>query len=377
MGVGLRGESLVKWPFEKSALLLNPRLPRESAEAFERGWSLYSDRFKNHIGITTSGSTGAGKIVLLSQEALEASAASVNKRFLSDASDVWFKTLPDFHVGGLGIQIRAHLSGAKVIENFEAWNASRFAEALRKARATLVSLVPTQVFDLVQAGERAPSSLRAAIIGGAKFSDILRDRAIELGWPVLPSFGMTETSSMIAIANDPLVPRLFPMSHAQVRISPAGKIEISGPSLLSATIHGEKLIERESEWFTTEDIGQIESDGSLVVLGRAGDFVKISGEGVSVSSLEERLEALKMKLQLQSDSALLVASDERLGAKIILLGTQEAEANRLRDEFNSQVAPFERIKEVHSVSNVPRSALGKLLRLEALSLVGLKPFANN
>lgn len=367
----------MKWPFEKSTLLLNPRLPRESSDSFLRAWDLHSDRFKNHVGITTSGSTGAGKIVLLSREALEASAGAVNSRFSSDSNDIWFKTLPDFHVGGLGILIRAHLSGAKVIENHEAWNAQRFAHDLREARATLVSLVPTQVFDLVQAGERAPSSLRAAIIGGAKLSEILRTKAVELGWPVLPSFGMTETSSMIAIAKDPHTPRLMPMSHAQIRISPSGKIEISGPSLLSATIQGDRLVERESEWFTTEDIGKIESDGSLSVLGRAGDFVKISGEGVSVSGLEERLEALKMKLHLPGDCALLVASDERLGAKIVLVGTQDSESNRLRDEFNSQVAPYERIKEVYSVPSVPRSALGKLLRVEALTLVGLKPLAND
>ncbi|MES2855029.1 MAG: AMP-binding protein [Bdellovibrionota bacterium] len=375
----------VDWATGSNHLLLNPRLPIETKSRFEEAWKSFIEvRFQSLIGIATSGSTGegTGRLVVLSKEALLTSADAVNRRLKSDESDVWYRTLPVFHVGGLGILARAHRSGAKVIESeAEKWNPSGFYEGLASSGATLLSLVPTQLFDLVSAGLRSPESLRAVVIGGGRLSEKLRLQAIGLGWPVLPSYGMTECCSQVATALSASDSRMKVLDHAKIRLTEDGRIEVQSTSLLKAQISFDQrgvatLTDPKVDgWFTTEDVAEFGSDGELIVLGRAGDFVKIGGEGVVVSRLEDVLEKERLKLGISGDQVLMSAHDERLGAKIVLL-TTNPEVEELVDRFNESVLPFEAIRSVHEVEAIPRSALGKLLRIPALTLVGLEPPAN-
>lgn len=362
-------------------LLLNPRLPLSVRARFENAWqTLVEPRFTDHVGITTSGSSGdsIGRLIVLSRAAIEASARAVNERFASGPHDVWFKSLPSFHVGGFGILVRARLSGAGVHEDrSEKWNVHEFITQVATSGATLISLVPTQVFDLVQAGVRAPRSVRAVIVGGGRFEDSLRLRAIELGWPCLASYGMTETCSQIATALSPEDPSLVLLSHAEARTSADGRLAVRGPSLLSAQIKftPEPALEdpRIDGWFIGEDHAKVVGR-TLIIEGRASDFVKIGGEGVVVARLEERLEQLKLARHFSGDAALLAARDSRLGAAIVLLtSAAPATVEPLVTAFNEAVAPFERIRSVHHVGEIPRSPLGKLLRGAALQLVGLQP----
>ena len=374
--------------FNRNQLLLNPRLPAGQRLVFEEAWArLVEPSYSNHVGIATSGSTGTslGKLILLSREALETSARAVNERFQSGPHDVWMKSLPDFHVGGLGILIRAHLSGAKVFEDrLPKWDAHGFVKQVEEAKATLISLVPTQVFDLVQVNVRAPESVRSVIVGGGRLETSLRERANALGWPCLASYGMTETCSQIATALTPEDPRLVLLSHATARTTETGRLAVRAGSLLSAQIvfneRGAELYDpKQGDWFVSEDRGHVEDGNRLVIDGRDADFVKIGGEGVWVSKLEETLERLKLELGFQGDAVVLAAQDDRLGAMIVLLATRNSQASveELVEAFDSRVLPFERIRRLELVDAIPRSALGKLLRGAALQLVGLKALAND
>ena len=371
---------MIDLEFRKNQLLLNPRLPRETLSRFQKAWSqLVEPNYSSHVGIATSGSSGdsTGKIILLSKDALEASARAVNERFKSGPHDVWFKSLPSFHVGGLGILVRAKLSGAQVFEDkSEKWNFREFMTSLEKSQATLVSLVPTQVFDLVQQNVKAPTHVRAVIVGGGRFEESLRLRARDLGWPCLPSYGMTETCSQIATAVSPDDPQLRLLEHAEAQTETGGRLAVRATSLLTAQITFKpdaRLIDPKVDgWFITEDHARVH-DRVLTIEGRSQDFVKIGGEGVVVARLEETLEQLKLAADFSADVALLAAHDERLGASIVMITTASAtEAAPLVDRFNDQVAPFERIRSVKHVDAIPRSPLGKLLRQPALELVGLK-----
>lgn len=364
-------------------LLTNPRWPKEDRFRFQEAWvDLVEGRFEGQVGIGTSGSTGGfGSLVVLPKEGLQASARAVNERLAVTSADVWYKTLPDFHVGGLGILVRAKLANAKVIEDrSERWEAKAFHRKLVSSGATLLSLVPTQLFDLVQGLYEAPVTLRAVIVGGGRLEQSLHDKARQLGWPVLPSYGMTEAASQIATALSPDDPRLVPLSHVAVAVDPSGRLMIRGASLLTAKITFDEAGRpglsdpKQDGWFTTDDRGAVLDDGSLRIEGRTHDFVKIGGEGVVVSRLEEKLEIAKLRLGFSRDAALLAARDERLGARIVMLTTAtEAEAQSLLESFNSGVAPFERIRNVHVVTEIPRTELGKLVRGRALALVGLEP----
>lgn len=162
---------MIPWDAPSTEILLNPRMPSDEAtrvrSLIERTAPLAA-----HVWLTTSGSTGRLKPVALSKRALLVSAAAVNRHLESDAEDIWLNVLPTFHVGGLGIHARAHLSGARVVA-VDAWSVETFVAALATHGVTLTALVPTQVFDLVRAERAAPPSLRALVVGGAALDERL------------------------------------------------------------------------------------------------------------------------------------------------------------------------------------------------------------
>jgi o-succinylbenzoate---CoA ligase len=377
----------MNWVSADNVLLLNPRLSPEVMARYEYAWkNLVNTSFEYQVGIATSGSSGEqGRLIALSKSSLLISAQAVNERLQATSNDIWLKSLPAFHVGGLQIWARAHLSDATVIETrAEKWDASYAHREIAETRATLLSLVPTQLFDMVKLGLRAPANLRAVVIGGGRLDPDLQVKAVALGWPVLPSYGLTECCSQVATALTSQDSQLTPLSHVDIRIGEGERIEISSASLLSGQIVFDAKMNalftdpKVEGWLRTEDRGEIDRDGRLTVTGRAQDFVKIGGEGVILSRLEQQLERLRVTTHFTHDAVVLAAEDERLGAVIVLLSDAEtALVNPLVDQFNSAVMPYERIRAVYRVPSVPRSALGKLLRAQALALVGLKPVAHD
>jgi O-succinylbenzoic acid--CoA ligase len=322
--------------FQSSAshLLLNPRMPAEERERLER---LVPD-LDAHIFVATSGSTGAIKLVALSKQAILASAAVVNERIEVTSRDVWAAVLPTFHVGGLGVYARCHLAGARVLP--VPWDPRTLVES----EATLASLVPAQVRDLIASGLEPPPALRAILVGGGAFDPVAAS-----GWPVLASYGMSECCSTISV-DDLLLP------HIEARRESDGRIAFRGRSLFTGYATDEGLIDPKIDgWFISEDLGDV--DGRrLRVDGRAGDFIKIGGESVDLKRLDRILHELA-----GDDAAIVAMPDERLGHVIHLATTIEP---TFADAFNSRVHPFERIRAIHRVDEIPRSPLGKLLRAE-------------
>ena len=188
----------------EAGLLLNPRLDPARAAELAR-WKASAPDLADHFWIATSGSSGRPKLVALSREALLASAEAVNRHLESGPSDVWVNVLPLFHVGGLSILARAERSGARVAGNLDTsalppWDPREFLDLLEREKATLTSLVPTQVHDLAARELRPPASLRAVLVGGARLTRDLYQAARGLGWPLLPTYGSTELASQAATA---------------------------------------------------------------------------------------------------------------------------------------------------------------------------------
>lgn len=320
--------------FQSSAshLLLNPRMPAEERERLER----LVPNLDAHVYVATSGSTGAIKLVALSKQAILASAAAVNERLEVTSRDVWAAVLPTFHVGGLGVYARCHLAGARVLPM--PWDPRTFVES----EATLASLVPAQVRDLVAAGLEPPPALRAILVGGGAF-----DPVSAADWPVLASYGMSECCSTISVED-------LLLSHIEARRETDGRLAFRGSSLLTGYATEEGLIDPKIDgWFLSEDLGEV--DGRMLrVDGRAGDFVKIGGESVDLKRLDRILHELA-----GDDAAIVAMPDDRLGHVIHLATTIEP---TFAEAFNSRVHPFERIRAIHRVDEIPRSPLGKLLR---------------
>lgn len=340
--------ALIDWSSRESHLRLNPRLPEEEREKLEA----LMLPLPGHLWLGTSGTTGALKLTALSKEAMLASAAAVNRRLESSSADVWCCVLPTFHVGGLGIYARAYLSRARVVAM--EWEPRAFA-ALRGM--TLSALVPAQVDDLVRAGLTSPPSMRAIVVGGGALSARLYESGLALGWPLLPSYGMTETCTQVATAL-PGSPELILLDHVEARIEATGKLLLLGPSLLTGYATAEGLVDPKVDgWLVTEDLAEL--DGRLLkVFGRGVNFVKIGGESVDLARLDAILEGLAGQ-----HAAVVAAPDARLGM-VIHLVLDEAADERVERAFNERVLPFERARRVHRLGSIPRTELGKLRRRE-------------
>ena len=342
---------LIDWESEESHVLLNPRMPEEERRLLQS----YVVDLPGHLWLATSGTTGALKLTALSKRAMLASAAAVNRHLQSDRSDVWCCVLPTFHVGGLGIYARAFLSGARVIA--AQWDPHAFAAM---DEVTLASLVPAQVRDLVSAGLRAPRQLRAIVVGGGALDTALYNDARELGWQVLPSYGMTETCSQVATATLGS-PELVLLDHLECRTEENGRLAFRGESLLTGYGTGRGFVDPKIDgWFVTEDLGSV--DGArLIVEGRRGDFIKIGGESVDLARLDAILGSVA-----GPQAAVVAVSDARLGHVIHLAVTPAVDGDVVRAAFDERVHPFERARRVHVIPEIPRSSLGKLLRKQLL-----------
>ncbi len=371
------------WDTDDIEVLLNPRMPEETrARLLAAQASLPT--LTAHVWLTTSGSSGL-KWVALSKAALLASAAAVNTHLETRRADSWALPLPLFHVGGLGILARAHLSGATVHQwgGGEAkWEAQAFLAFLTDTGAALTSLVPTQLHDLVQTGLPCSPTLRAAVIGGGALNIELARAARALGWPALPSYGLSECCSQVATAR-PVPPALMEddpplilLPHVTARADGDGRLQIESPALLTGYgLIGDDGAARfvdpkESGWFLTEDRGSV-TGNVLTIAGRLGDFVKIGGESVDVARLSRLWERQNIP-----ESVLVAVPDTRLGAAIHLAAAGDISEAALAEAvraYNAEVLPFERVQRQHRVASIPRSPLGKLLRTALLTLLGYPP----
>ena len=366
---------LINWDSKESYILLNPKHPLKRVEIIE-ALKEFPEDFQECIWLSTSGSTEA-KLVALTKHALLTSAYYVNQFLNVNLNDIWINPLPLFHVGGLGITARAYLSQSPHFFYSEKWNPQNYCNFLAEKKGTLSALVPTQIYDIVTRNLSAPPSLRAVVVGGGALNPSIFFKARNLGWPLLPSYGLTECASQVATArlNEPIeskLPRLEILPHIDLIISEKGEICLKSPALFKTCARFKEgklhfLPTLIDGWYTTGDLGEVEGR-FLKVSGRKGDFIKIGGENVDFSRLEQVLMEIKLQLNVHADAALGAIPADRLGHSIHLFITDQDDG-LLQTAFNRLVMPFERIRKVHYVPEIPRSPLSKILRNELLKLV--------
>lgn len=328
----------------------------------------------------TSGTSGRPKGVCLSHGSLLAGAAASALHLGASAADRWLACMPLFHVGGLAILVRSALQGSAVLLH-ERFDAGRLDEALGRDAPTLLSLVPTMLARLLDVrGERpAPSSLRALLLGGAAASPGLVARAWSLGFPVLPTYGLTEAGSQVATAVPP-APGARPagamhplpgtelcVADASGRVLPAGEageILVRGPTLMQGYLGDADATAAalRGGWLHTGDVGALAADGSLGVLDRRDDLVVTGGENVSPSEVEGAL----LAHPAVADAAVAGLPDPDLGrcvaAWVVARPGVALDESELRAFCRTRLAGYKVPREVRVVSSLPRGASGKLLR---------------
>ncbi len=342
-------------------------------------FALHELKVTNWCFFQTSGSEGRRKWVGLTKESLLVSARAVNMRYNITAHDRWLLALPIYHVGGFGVLARAFVSGSQVTRLEGKWDAAAFVRRCVEVEATLASLVPTQVFDLVAAKLNAPQSLRVVLVGGGAMSSELEQAALRLGWPVRRTYGMTETASQVASQT---------AGGGELEVLPIWDVSTDEEGVL--TVRGEALakgyaVQKADKWhwepisaesgLCTRDRVSLWQDGTrrcLRFLGREANTVKILGELVSLGAIQAGIETLRLELDIREGAAVICdLPDARKETRLVLAvtGIGMADAERLRESLNRQLRAFEQVEEIISLPKIPRSELAKVRLAELRALL--------
>lgn len=320
--------------------------------------------------IATSGSTGATKNVMLSAANLEAAVRASRSRIPLRAGDIWLACLPLQHIGGIAIFYRCAEAGAAVLHH-RGFDATRVMAEMERHGVSHVSLVPAMLARLLEIGP-PPARLKYALVGGGPLSANLARRAHQAGWPICPTYGMSETASQVAtlagfspdwregMVGSPLPGITLEIVGDDEKPTPGeGRIRVRGPSVMrgydnDAHEAGQGL---RDGWFLSGDRGYLDAHGNLVVLGRHDDML-VSG-GVNVHPAE--VEGLLLACPGVTDVAVTGVSDEVWGVRIAALVVGEG-VQAVRDWCGTHLPSHLRPRLFLAVVALPRNAMGKLER---------------
>jgi O-succinylbenzoic acid--CoA ligase len=295
--------------------------------------------------IHTSGTTGTGRAVELTYGNWLWSALGSAVALGLDPAERWLGALPLAHVGGLSILLRSAIYGTTAVIH-PAFDLDAALDELQ--RATLVSLVPTQLSRLLDAGLREPPRLRAVLLGGGPIAPALLERAAAAGVPVVPTYGMTEACSQVATGG-------FPLFCTRVVLSERGEILVGGPTVAPGSRGGDGLLH-------TGDLGAIGADGALRITGRAADTIVTGGENVAPAEVEAVLEAHPSVAEAAVHARPDPEWGEAVVATVVLATGAHATEAELRAHVRGVLAGFKVPKDVMFASSLPRTPSGKLLR---------------
>jgi O-succinylbenzoic acid--CoA ligase len=343
----------------------------------DRDWTV------EQLLLFTAGSTGDPKGVRLSLRNVVASAHGSAERLGVEPGDRWLLCLPMYHMGGLAPLFRSTLYGTTTVLQHP-FDASTVADTIATEDVTCVSLVPTMLRRLLDAGWDPPTSLRFVLVGGAPVPAPLVKRARSRGIPIGPTYGMTETASQIATASPEVAgtaPETVgrPLANTTVTIrdtdgdacpqGETGRITVAGPTVCLGYLGNECTTDAfDRDGFDTGDRGFLTDDGLLVVTGRADDLIQSGGKLVAPDRVRSTLTAHD---GIESAAVIGIEDDEwgeRVGAVLVTTESQLTPAD-IRDYCRTHLASFELPKSIRCVDALPRTAAGSLDRVAARKLL--------
>jgi O-succinylbenzoic acid--CoA ligase len=304
----------------------------------------------------TSGTTSDPKPVALTRANFLASALGSAVALGLDRQERWLCPMPLTHVGGLSIPIRSAIYATTAILHGRFDTERVLSELMDPTRAiTLVSLVPTMLARLLDAGLAHPPTLRWALLGGGPLPPALVQRANDAGVPVAPTYGMTEACSQIATFG-------YALPGVDLQISQDGEILVRGPVVAPG-------LADERGWLHTGDLGRVDQRGRLVITGRKSDTIITGGENVAPTEVEDVL----AEHPAVADAGVHARPDPEWGeaivAAVVLRDGARVSAHELQEHCAARLARFKVPKEVRFVGALPRTTSGKLIRRELIGTV--------
>jgi O-succinylbenzoic acid--CoA ligase len=333
-----RGERETVLDSAKPALVLDSAAEFHVDRAMRGERETRVDPDATFVVIHTSGTTGRPKPVELTYGNFHASAVANAQNLGVQPDDRWLCCMPLFHVGGLSILTRSAVNQTEAVIH-EGFDVDRVKQALAEERTTLLSLVPTQLSRLLDAGVTAPH-LRAALIGGGPIPKDLLARA---PFPVIPTYGMTETCSQVWTGK--------PLPGAEIVNGPDRELLIRGPMVAPGAIS-------DDGWLHTGDRGHIDEQGNLTVEGRIADTIVTGGENVAAAEVEEAL----LSHPAIKDAAVVGRPDDEWGQAIHAFVVVVGDTATLAEHLRTRLAGYKVPKQIDEIDEIPRNAAGKILR---------------
>ncbi|HEX5366485.1 MAG TPA: fatty acid--CoA ligase family protein [Acidimicrobiales bacterium] len=340
------------WDAGDAVLPLDPRLPppaRRTVLAAARPHEPVEEG--DALVVATSGTTGEPKAVVLTHQAVAASARATSARLGVDPTvDRWLACLPLAHVGGLAVVTRALLGGTPLTVH-DGFDAGAVEAAARTGGATLVALVPTAL-------RRVDASLfRTVVLGGTAMPAGLPPNAVT-------TYGMTETGSGVVYDGEPL-------DGVEVRVT-GGQVHLRGPMLLRGYRDGTDPRDG-AGWLATGDAGRWdEATGRLHVEGRIGDVIVTGGEKVWPAAVERALAGWDAVAEV----AVVGHPDPEWGQAVVavVVPARPGDPPRLEEAravVRAALPAYAAPRRLVVVPALPRTGLGKVARRAlAASLTG-------
>ncbi|MGD9794449.1 MAG: class I adenylate-forming enzyme family protein [Acidimicrobiia bacterium] len=330
------------------------------------------------VVLHTSGTTGIPKPVPVRQDRL-LGRCRINAKFMGIVPGARFAAAPPYyHVAGFGMVGMALAAGASVV-TVEHFDVPTY-RSLEPLDVTHVALVPTMISILERDGQLQLPKLKMMQYGAAPMPADLLARVMELlsGVDLVTFYGQTEGTPITSLSGDDhrvcaagrpdlLLSVGRPVPGTEVRIadpdaSGVGEILARGPHLFRPSDDG---------WLHTGDLGRLDDEGYLFLVGRKGDMIIRGGENIYPAEVEAVLERHRSVVEC----AVVGQSDAHWGevvaAFVVASGSvsQRPTPDELRAFCRAELAGFKVPTRWEFVDHLPRNPTGKLLRRELLTLL--------
>lgn len=234
----------------------------------------------------TSGSTGLPKAAVHTPDAHLASATGVLSLMPFTAQDDWLLSLPLYHVSGQGILWRWLLAGARITVREK----MPLQQALQGC--THASLVPTQLWRLLNGNDNTSVALKAVLLGGAAIPVELTELARQRGIRSWCGYGLTEFASTVCAKEADGLPDVgSALPGREVKIVD-GEVWLRASSMAAGYWRDGRLVPLANAdgWFATRDRGVVQSD-RLTIAGRMDNLFFSGGEGIQPEEVERVIAA--------------------------------------------------------------------------------------
>jgi o-succinylbenzoate---CoA ligase len=293
-------------------------------------------------------------------------------------NDRWLSVLPLYHVGGLAVIFRTTLYGITVVLH-ERFTTEAVTHSFTHHNITMISLVPTMLYRLLEADTAFPASLRLLLLGGAAATPDLLERTLATNLPIAPTYGLTEATSQVATTTPQEARRKpgsvgKPLMFTSVQIvddngqpqppNEYGEIVVRGPTIMRGYLRNPEATAKtlRNGALYTGDIGYLDDDGNLFLVQRRSDLIISGGENVYPAEVENILRAHPAVREVTVVGINHPEWGQQVVAAVIPSPNQTLTADELTAFARNHIAGYKLPRQILFVDTLPQTASGKIQR---------------